>query len=137
MKEFVIVGLIALIITPILATLNVFGLKQDPAETMAPKPFNVSAKIIYDPGVIGCRSKEALADMGKYAAKNNYAAMEGMMNERVCVFFDKGRVLTVREGACVSGGVDGDVFVSIPSKMTSEFFMPCSALGVIPAKAGI
>lgn len=128
MKEFIIVGILALIIVPIITTLNVFNLKQDPADTTPPKPFNVTHQIVADLGVIGCRSKEALVDMEKYAARNETSAMEGMMTERVCVFFAKGRALLTREDACAAGNLDGDVFVSIPSEMTSEFYMPCSAI---------
>jgi len=128
MKEFVIVGLLALIITPILATLNIFGLKQDPAETMAPKPFSVVHKITAPSGVVGCRSKEALRDLEKYSKNQNSAAKQSMMNERVCVYFAGGSELLVREDACKEESRDLNIFASIPKGMKSEFFMPCVAI---------
>jgi hypothetical protein len=128
MKELIIVCLIALVITPILATLNVFGLKQDPAETMAPKPFTVMHKITAASGAVGCRSKEALYELAKYSKNKNSEAMQGMMNERVCVYFASGSELLLQDDACKEESKDLNVFASMPKGMKSEFYFSCSAI---------
>lgn len=125
MKEFVIVFLIALVITPLITTLNIFNLPQDPAETTPPKPFNISHKIIATPGIIGCLSEGSLQQITKFYLKKNSAAMQSMLNERLCVYFANGSELLTREDVCSEGK---NIFVSIPKKMTSEFYLPCSAI---------
>ncbi len=130
MKEFITVAILALIITPIITTLNIFNLPQDPAETTPPKPFNVPHKIITTPGIVGCLSEESLQQITKFYLKKNSAAMQSMVNEGLCVYFENGRELLTREDACPKGkNTEGkNIFVSIPKKMTSEFYLPCSAI---------
>ncbi len=130
MKEFIIVFLLALIITPILSTFNVFNLPQDPTETTPPKPFILSHKIISTPGIIGCLSEKSLQQITKFYSEKNSAAAQSMLNERLCVYFTNGSELLTREDACLNGKkFEGkNIFVSIPKKMTSEFYLPCSAI---------
>ena len=56
--------------------------------------------------------------------------MQSMVNQGLCVYFVNGSELFTREDACLKGkNIEGkNIFVSIPKKMTSEFYLPCSAI---------
>ncbi len=130
MQKFITIAILALIITPIITTLNIFNLPQNPAETTPPKPFNVSHKIIATPGIVGCLSEKSLQQITKFYLKKNSAAMQSMVNQGLCVYFLNGSELLTREDACLKEkNIEGkNIFVSIPKKMTSEFYLPCSAI---------
>lgn len=128
MKEFLMVLLLALFITHLMMSYDVFNLHPEEHDAFEARPFNLRYNVTAKQGVIACLSKKAFEEYSGYAVQKNSTQIRQLMAEGVCVFFANGTELFSQEGACNEQNKNSDIFPFKTPGLESRFYMPCFAI---------